>query len=126
MGINKGWGGGEYSPDSTTAPTMQIFRTLFHNNGKLYQLHAQQVSQSDIYGFVEIRGLMFEQHTSMVIDPSEERLKSEFEGVEKILLPMHAIVRIDQVETQGENRILELDGNISNVTPFPFPGKEPK
>ena len=105
---------------------MQIFRTLFHNNGKLYQLHAQQVSQSDIYGFVEIRGLMFEQHTSMVIDPSEERLKSEFEGVEKILLPMHAIVRIDQVETQGENRILELDGNISNVTPFPFPDKEPK
>lgn len=103
---------------------MQIFRILFHNNGKLYQLHAQQISQSDIYGFVEIHDLLFEQYTSVVIDPSEERLKSEFEGVEKIFVPMHAIVRIDQVEGQGQNKILELDGSISNVTPFPLPGKE--
>ncbi len=102
---------------------MQIFRVLFHNNGKLYQLHAQHVSQADILGFVEIRDLMFEQHTSVVIDPSEERLKDEFRGVEKILLPMQAITRIDQVEAQGQNKILELDGGISNVTPFPLPGK---
>ena len=105
---------------------MQIFRVLFHNNGKLYQLHAQQVSQSDIHGFVEIRGLMFEQHSSVVIDPSEERLKDEFRGVEKILVPMHLVTRIDQVETQGENRILELDNDLDNVTPFPQPGKEPR
>ena len=96
---------------------MQIFRILFHNNGKLYQLHARQVSQSDIYGFVELRELLF------VIDPSEERLKSEFAGVEKIFVPVHAIVRIDQVEAQGQNKILELDGHISNITPFPLPGK---
>jgi len=102
---------------------MQIFRILFHNNGKLYQLHAQQVLQADIYGFVEIRGLLFEQHTSVVIDPSEERLKDEFRGVEKILVPMHAVTRIDQVETQGQNKILELDGSLSNVTPFPLPGR---
>jgi hypothetical protein len=102
---------------------MQIFRILFHNNGKLYQLHARQVSQSDIYGFVELRELLFEQHSSVVIDPSEERLKSEFAGVEKIFVPVHAIVRIDQVEAQGQNKILELDGHISNITPFPLPGK---
>lgn len=102
---------------------MQIFRVLFHNNGKLYQLHAQRVAQADILGFVEIRDLMFEQHTSVVIDPSEERLKDEFSGVEKILLPMQAITRIDQVETQGQNKILELDGGVSNVTPFPLPGR---
>ncbi len=102
---------------------MQIFRILFHNNGKLYQLHAQQVQQADIYGFVEIRGLLFEQHTSVVIDPSEERLKDEFKGVEKILVPMHAVTRIDQVEAQGQNKILDLDGGVSNVTPFPLPGR---
>ena len=102
---------------------MQIFRILFHNNGKLYQLHARQASQSDIYGFVELRELMFEQHSSLVIDPAEERLKNEFAGVEKIFVPVHAIVRIDQVEEQGQNKILELDGHISNITPFPLPGK---
>jgi len=102
---------------------MQIFRVLFHNNGKLYQLHAQQVSQADILGFVEIRDLMFEQHSSVVIDPSEERLKDEFRGVQKILIPMQAITRIDQVEAQGQNKILELDHATSNVTPFPLPDR---
>ncbi len=105
---------------------MQIFRILFHNNGKLYQLHAQQVSQAEIHGFVEIRDLLFEQHSSLVIDPGEERLKDEFKGVARILVPMHAVVRIDQVEAQGQNKILELDGSLSNVMPFPGPGKEPK
>lgn len=102
---------------------MQIFRITFHNNGKLYQLHAQQVSQSDIYGFVEVRGLMFGEHTAVVIDPAEERLKDEFAGVERILVPMHAVVRIDQVNRQGDNKILEIDGISANVTPFPLPGK---
>jgi hypothetical protein len=104
---------------------MQIFRILFHNNGKLYQLHAQQVSQGEIYGFVEIRGLMFEQHSAVVIDPAEEKLKTEFAGVERILVPMHAVVRIDQVEAQGQNKILELDGKLSNIMPFPGPNREP-
>ncbi len=102
---------------------MQIFRILFHNNGKLYQLHARQVSQGDIYGFVEIRDLLFGEHTALVIDPAEEKLKAEFEGVERILLPMHAVVRIDQVAAQGQNKILDIDGTSSNVTPFPLPGK---
>ncbi len=102
---------------------MQIFRITFHNNGKLYLLHAQQVSQSDIYGFVEVRGLMFGEHTALVIDPAEERLKDEFVGVERIMVPMHAVVRIDQVNRQGENKILEIDGVSTNVTPFPLPGK---
>ncbi len=102
---------------------MQIFRILFHNNGKLYQLHARQVSQGDIYGFVEIRDLLFDEHTSLVIDPAEERLKSEFEGVERILVPMHAVVRIDQVNSQGQNKILDIDGIGSNITPFPLPDK---
>ncbi len=102
---------------------MQIFRILFHNNGKLYLLHAQQVSQSEIPGFVEVRGLLFGEHTALVIDPAEEKLKSEFEGVERILVPMPAVVRIDQVASQGENRILDIDGSGTNVTPFPLPGK---
>ena len=104
---------------------MQIFRILFHNNGKLYQLHARQVAQGDIYGFVEIRGLMFEQHTSVVIDPSEERLKDEFANTRRILIPMHAVIRIDEVEKRGQNMIFDV-GDQSNVTPFPGFGPGPK
>jgi len=105
---------------------MQIFRVSFHNNGKVYQLHAEQVVQGELYGFVEIRGLLFHEHTSVVIDPAEEKLKDEFSGVGSIQIPMHAVIRIDRVEQRGQNKILELDGSTSNVTPFPMPGNSPE
>ena len=100
---------------------MHIFRISFHNNGKLYQLHAQQISAASLYGFVEVSELLFGEHTSVVIDPAEERLKAEFEGVQRLLLPLHAVVRIEEVERHGQNKILEIDGSVSNITPFPMP-----
>ena len=66
------------------------------------------------------------EHTSVVIDPAEEKLKDEFSGVESIQIPMHAVIRIDRVEQRGQNKILEVDGSTSNVTPFPMPGKSPE
>ena len=63
----------------------------------------------------------FDAHTSVVIDPAEEKLKAEFAGVEKLVLPIHTIVRIETVESRGQNKILDVDGSISNVTPFPLP-----
>lgn len=100
---------------------MHIFRISFHNNGKLYQLHAQQVVSAQLYGFVEVSGLLFDEHTSVVIDPAEERLKDEFADVERLILPMHAVVRIEEVERRGQNKILDIDGSPTNITPFPMP-----
>ena len=97
---------------------MRIFRIAFHNQGKVYRLHAEQVSQSDLYGFVEISGLLFDEHTSVVIDPAEERLKDEFSGTSRILVPMHAVIRIDEVEKRGQNMIFDV-GDRGNITPFP-------
>jgi hypothetical protein len=100
---------------------MRIFRVSFHNNGKVYQLYAQRVQQGELYGFIEISDLLFDEHTSVVIDPAEERLKDEFAGVQRLLLPMHAVIRIEEVEKRGQNKILDIDGSISNITPFPMP-----
>ncbi len=98
---------------------MNILRISFHNHGKVYQLHAEQVAQADLYGFIEVRGLLFDEHTSLVIDPAEEKLKDEFTGVERLMLPMHAVIRIEEVAKRGQNKILELDGSSNNITPFP-------
>ena len=100
---------------------MRIFRVTFHSQGKVYQLHAQQVTQGELYGFVEVRDLLFGEHTSVVIDPAEERLKADFDGVRRLLLPMHAVIRIEEVEKRGQNKILELEAAPGNVTPFPLP-----
>ncbi len=104
---------------------MHIFRVTFINQGQVYQIHADGVRQGDLYGFVEISGLLFDEHTSVVIDPAEERLKGEFSGVSRFMVPMQAVIRIDEVERQGQNRILELDAVDSNVTPFPSPPYTP-
>ena len=97
---------------------MRIFRISFVNQGKIYQLYAEAVRQSDVYGFVEIEGLIFGEASSLVIDPGEEKLKNEFAGVSRTLVPMHAVVRVDEVEKRGQSKIMDLDGQ-SNIAHFP-------
>jgi hypothetical protein len=102
---------------------MRIYRVSFHNNGKVYQLHAESVGQSDLWGFLEIADFLFDEHTSVVIDPSEEKLKNEFANVDVIYVPMHAVIRIDEVSKRGANKIIDSKGAPSNVMPFPgIPG----
>ena len=94
----------------------KIFKVVFYNQGKIYEVFARQVYQSDMYGFVTIEQLTFNERSSVVVDPSEEKLKSEFESVKRCFIPMHSIVRIDEVEKQGACKITETD---QKVTPFP-------
>jgi len=93
------------------------FRIQFHNNNRIYELYAHQVSQSEMMGFIEIGQIIFGEHTKLLIDPAEEKLKLEFEGVKHTYIPHHSIIRIDEVETSGKNRILDSEG--STVTSFP-------
>jgi hypothetical protein len=99
----------------------RLYRILFHNQGKVYQIYARRVGQGDLYGFVEVEGLVFGEASSLVIDPAEDRLKSEFEGVGVTYIPLHAVIRIDQVDKHGTAKILELAVPESNVIPYPFP-----
>ncbi len=108
---------------------MQIFKISFINHGKVYELYAENIRQGDLYGFVEVDRLIFGETSSLVIDPGEEKLKNEFSGVSRTMVPIHAIIRIDQVEKKGHSKILDLDVN-ANVTPFPAtyfpPGSGPE
>ena len=96
-----------------------IYRVLFQNQGQVYEVYARNIYQSELYGFVEIEDYTFSNKSQVVIDPSEERLRSEFEGVKRSFVPMHAVIRIDEVEKEGVAKITATDG--SKVTPFPLP-----
>lgn len=95
-----------------------IFKVLFVNQGKVYEVYARKVSHGGMLGFVEIEELVFGERSSVVLDPSEERIKSEFEGVKRSFLPMHSVLRIDEVSKRGASKITQFEGN---VTPFPAP-----
>ena len=103
-----------------TRTSKQIYKVIFINQGKVFELYARDVYQGNLYGFVEIEELLFDEKPSLVVDPSAEKLRDEFAGVKRTFLPMHAIIRIDEVEKEGVSKI-RADGGDSagNVTPFP-------
>lgn len=104
----------------------RLYKVVFLNAGKVWEIYASGVSQGELYGFVEVSGIVFGERSAVVVDPAEERLKTEFEGVRRSFIPLHAVVRIDEVEKQGTARIRSAeDGKIAHFpTPFQPPMKE--
>ena len=95
-----------------------LYRIVFMSQGQVYEIYAREVGQGALFGFVEVEKLVFGERTTVVVDPSEEKIKSEFEHVTRTYLPMHSIIRIDEVDKQGASKITKVEGN---VTQFPMP-----
>ncbi len=96
-----------------------IFKIIFVNQSKVYEVYARKVSHGSLFGFVEIEELVFGERSSVVVDPVEERIKTEFAGVKRTYLPLQAVIRIDEVRQHGVSKITALEGG--NVMPFPVP-----
>ena len=94
--------------------TKNLFKVSFYNQSKVYEVYASKVYQSDLYGFITIEELKFNERSSVVVDPSEEKLKTEFEQVKRFFVPMHAIIRIDEVKKEGIAKISEAGENIAH------------
>ncbi len=88
-----------------------VYKIIFQNQNKFYEMYAKHIYQSDLHGFIEMEECIFNPRSSSVVDPAVEKLKSEFEGVKRSYIPMHMIVRIDEVEKSGAGNILSIDGN---------------
>jgi len=95
-----------------------IFKIMFVNQGKVYEVYARKVGQGRLFGFIEVEDLTFGERSKVLLDPAEERIKSEFEGVKCTMLPMHSILRIDEVKKQGVSKITTLEGG--NIAQFPM------
>jgi hypothetical protein len=105
--------------------TSHIFRIMFVNQGKVYEVYARKVSHGELFGFIEVEELLFGERSSVVLDPSEERIKGEFSGVKRTFLPMHAILRIDEVKKHGSAKITVMEGGGATVAQFPMPMYSP-
>lgn len=97
----------------------KLYRVTFLNQGKVYEVYARKVSQSGLYGFVEIESLVFGEKSTVVVDPAEEKLQTEFADVVRSYVPMHAVVRIDEVSRPGVAKISVVGEEGSKVTQFP-------
>ena len=95
-----------------------IYKVVFYNQEQVYEVYVKHVFQGDMYGFVIVEDFVFGEKSSIVVDPSEEKLKAEFEGVNRSFIPMHEVIRIDQVKKRGTPKILSAkkeSGNVANL-----------
>lgn len=99
-----------------------VYKVIFQNQNEVYEVFARHVYQSDMYGFIEIEELIFGERSQMIVDPSEEKLKNEFLSVTRSYIPMHSLIRIDEVEKEGVAKISEFTGdNIAKLDIKPSP-----
>ncbi|MFK5986255.1 MAG: DUF1820 family protein [Pseudomonadota bacterium] len=96
----------------------KLYRIQFQNKKEMYEVYVENVFQGDIFGFIVVENFIFGSQSTVVVDPSEEKLRKEFESVKRSFIPMHSVIRIDEVEKQGSSKITNMD---NKVTPFPSP-----
>ena len=58
-----------------------IFKVIFQSQGQVFEIYAKQIFQSELWGFLEVEELVFGERSQMLVDPSEEKLKAQFDGV---------------------------------------------
>lgn len=98
----------------------KLYRVAFLNHGKVYELFCSGVCTSGLLGFIEVSGLVFSEKDSLVVDPTEEKMRDEFDGVEVLHLPMHSVLRVEEVRKKGQAIIRDRESG-EKVTPFPMP-----
>jgi hypothetical protein len=100
-----------------------IYRVIFNNQGDVYELYTLFIYQSEMYGFVEVEELIFDD--SQIDEASDveeakanfEKLKLEFAGVKRSFIPLTSIIRIDEMEKPGVIKVSQ--SNDGNVRHFP-------
>jgi hypothetical protein len=100
-------------------PPSHLYKVVFHAQGKVFEIYARKVGHGNLFGFVEVEELVFGERSAVVVDPAEEKIKAEFEGVKRTFLPLHSVIRIDEVRKQGVSKVSAVES--SNVTQFPYP-----
>ena len=103
-------------------PAQPVYKVIFQNGGQVFEVFARAIYQSDMWGFIEVEEFIFGERSQILVDPSEEKLKNEFNGVTRSYIPMQAIIRIDEVDKEGSARISEVPAGSGNVASFPLSG----
>lgn len=97
-----------------------LFKVIFLNQGKVYELYARGVVSSGLWGFIEVSDLVFDPADGVVVDPTEERMRDEFGDARVLHLPIQSVLRVEEVEKRGQCLIRDRESG-EKVTPFPLP-----
>jgi hypothetical protein len=96
----------------------RLYKVIFLNNGKVYELFSEGVTTSGLWGFIEISDLVFDTEHGLVVDPTEEKMRQEFESARVLHLPIQSVLRVEEVDERGQCLIRDRESG-EKVTPFP-------
>ena len=97
----------------------RLYKIIFLNQGKVYELFSESVASSGLWGFVEVSDLVFDSAEGLVVDPTEERMKQEFANARVLHLPIQSVLRVEEVDKRGQCLIRDRESG-EKVTPFPM------
>ena len=97
----------------------RLYKIIFLNQGKVYELFSESVASSGLWGFVEVSDLVFDSAEGLVVDPTEERMKQEFANARVLHLPVQSVLRVEEVDKRGQCLIRDRESG-EKVTPFPL------
>ena len=96
----------------------RLYKIIFLNQGKVYELFSKSVTSSGLWGFIEVSNLVFESGEGLVVDPTEEKMRQEFADARVLHLPIQSVLRVEEVEKRGQCLIRDRESG-EKVTPFP-------
>ena len=96
-----------------------LYRITFAYLDAVYEMYARKIHESDMFGFIVIEDFVFGESSSLVVDPANERLRLEFNGVKRTTIPMQAVFRIDEVNSHGTAKIRDKSQDLAKITMFP-------
>jgi hypothetical protein len=96
----------------------RLYKIIFLNQGKVYELFSEGVTSSGLWGFIEVSDLVFESGEGLVVDPTEEKMRQEFENARVLHLPIQSVLRVEEVDKRGKCLIRDRESG-EKVTPFP-------
>jgi len=102
-----------------------LYKVTFFNQSKIYELYAKDVFSSEIYGFIYVAELVFDQNSTIVIDPAEDKIRDEFANVNVLHLPVQSIIRIEEVKKKMSCKIRDIKKG-ENISSFPSLPKQSK
>ena len=100
----------------STMSNQPVYKIIFHNGKQIFEVYAKHIYQSDMRCFLENDEMLCGERSANLVDPGEEKLKSEFSGVKRSYIPMQSIIRFNEVHKQAASKVSEgwYSGKIAN------------
>ena len=89
------------------------FRIILKCGTEIIEIYANQVFQSELWGFLEVEGFIVKTSN----DAPNDKAKKDFTGIKRSYIPITSIVRIDELEKPENSKKPIKSG--SNIKPFP-------